>query len=193
MKKYFILLASIILAFISSCKDNDPKTTPTPIPVEVEDEWPDFVDTGANLVAYKVDGKIRVTKNISKLDSTKGYLSCGYSLHDKYKYFFFIGNRISDDTFESVGIFIGDLKDTGLFILGGTSLLFNGGSYSSGTNENNAKQYATSKLDSGYIIVTKIDTIKGVITGRFEFTGQYVFGSQKKKITDGRFDLKYYR
>lgn len=190
MKKFKLLYLLTLGIIFIGCKDN---STTTPTPIEIEDEWPTFVDTGANVVAYKVDGKIRVTKNISKLDSTRGYLSCGYILHEKYKYFFFEGNRISDQTFESVEIYIGDLKDTGLFIIGGTSLWFNGGYYSSGTNENTAKQYATNELDSGYIVITKIDTIRGVITGRFEFNGQYVFGTEKKKITEGRFDLKYYR
>lgn len=64
MHKFYSI--AILITFISliSCKE-DPKNAPTPIPIEIEDEWPIFVDTGANIVAFKVDGKIRVTKNIS--------------------------------------------------------------------------------------------------------------------------------
>lgn len=192
MHKYYLLLLLVLSSYFISCKD-DPKIIPTPTPVEVEDEWPTFVDTGANVVAYKVDGKIRVAKNISQLDPTKGYLSCGYSLHDKMKYFYFEGNRISDETFQSVEIHIGNLVDTGLFTLGGNSSLFNGGSYANGTNENTARAFTTSEIDSGYIKISKIDTVKGIITGTFGFSSQYVFGNEKVKITEGRFDLKYYR
>lgn len=195
MKKTIQLLLIISFIIIISCKDNDPKSTPapTPIPVEEEDEWPNFVDTGANVVAYKVNGKIRVTKNISKIDSTRGYISCFYFLHQQYKLFAFEGNRISDERFEGIVIEIGDLEQPGMYKIGGNSYFFNNGSYFGGPEESSAKQYSTNELDSGYIVITKIDTIKGYITGTFEFTGRYAFGTEKKKITEGRFDLKYYR
>jgi hypothetical protein len=65
------------------------------------------------------------------------------------------------------------------------------GTYNIGTNENNAKQFVTNNIDTGYVYITKIDTIKGFVSGRFEFTARYYFGSAKKRITEGRFDLKY--
>ncbi len=192
MNKFFLLIFLIVLCFYIGCKD-DPKTIPTPIPIEVEDEWPNFVDTGANMLAYKVDGKIRVAKNISKLDSTSGFLSCGYLFKNEYKLFFFHADRISDEKFESIWIDIGDMPETGIYKLGGNSFFFNNGSYFGGPEEVIAKQYSTTDLDSGILNITKIDTIKGFITGTFEFDAEYAFGTNKVKITEGRFDLKYYR
>jgi len=188
IKILFILFA--ILTLIQSCKD---KPIDTPIPTEVEDAYPNFVDTGANMVAYKVDGKIRVAKNISKLDTSRGFFSCGYFYHDYPKLFFFIAQRFSDESYESIQIDIQDLFTTGEYIIASPDTTSYFGIYNIGSNENNAKQFTTTDEDSGYVYITKIDTIKGFVAGRFEFTARYIFGSSKKRITEGRFDLKYYR
>lgn len=189
MTKPSILIFFAILILLISCKE-DPKTTPKPI--EVEDEWPTFVDTGANVVAYKVEGKIRVVKNISKIDPNKGFLSCFYFLNQQYKRFAFEGDRISDEKFETIKIDIDNLEEPGIYKIGGNIDLFNNGSYFAGPYHFGT-QYTTNELDSGIISITKIDTIKGFITGTFEFNGEYVFGSNKVKITEGRFDIKYKR
>lgn len=192
MKFHYLIFFIFSTLILFSCKD-EPTPTPTPTPIEVEDEWPTFVDTGANLVAYKVDGRIRVCKNISKIDSTQGFLSCGFGLHENPKYFYLIGERISDETYESVTVSVYNLVDTGKYILENFNTTFNLGSFTTGLNENQSKEYTSNEIDTGYVIVTKIDTIKGFITGRFEFTGRYVFGIETKKISEGRFDVKYYR
>ena len=191
MYKYYLLILLTSLSFLISCKD-DPKIIATPTPVDVEDVWPTFVDTGANMLAYKINGKIRVATNISKTDWTHGVLSCFYLLHENPKHFSFIGNRISDEAFEGIQIVINDLKAIGQFKLESVNTQYVG-AYKKGTNENHAKQHTTNDIDTGYVLITRIDTIKGYITGRFEFTGRYVFGNEKVKITEGRFDLKYYR
>lgn len=183
-----LLILFAILTLIQSCKD---KPIDTPIPTEVEDVYPNFVDTGANMVAYKVDGKIRVAKNISKLDSSRGFFSSGYFYHDSPKLFFFIANRISDESYESIQIVIQDLITIGKYKLELADTTLYSGTYNIGTNENNAKQFVTNNIDTGYVYITKIDTIKGFVAGRFEFTARYYFGSAKKRITEGRFDLKY--
>lgn len=189
MNKFHILIFFAALFILIGCKD-DPQTIPTP--VEIEDEWPEFVDTGANMVAYKVDGKIRVVKNISKTDPNKGFLSCFYFLKQQNKRFAFEGDRISDEKIETIKIDIDNLEEPGIYKIGGNIDLFNNGSYFAGPYHF-GKQYTTNELDSGIISITKIDTIKGFITGTFEFNGEYVFGSNKVKITEGRFDLKYRR
>ena len=70
MKTCLTILLPFTLIFLICCSE-DVKNNPTP--VELEDEWPTFVDTGANLVAYKVDGKVRVAKNISRHRSSSHY------------------------------------------------------------------------------------------------------------------------
>lgn len=182
---------AILIAFISlvSCKE-DSKTIPTPI--EIEDEWPNFVDTGANIVAYKVNGKVRVNKNISTIYPNYWVASCLYQANDSIKSFYFEANRVADDLFQSVYINISDVKDTGYYKING-DLGVNLAVYVEGVSPNNIKNYPTNNNDSGYIYISKIDFSNRIISGKFEFIGKDFFGSEKKKITNGQFDLKYFR
>jgi hypothetical protein len=45
----------------------------------------------------------------------------------------------------------------------------------------------TDLIEDGKITITKLDTIQKIISGRFYFTTM-----EGKKITDGRFDVKYF-
>jgi hypothetical protein len=44
--------------------------------------------------------------------------------------------------------------------------------------------------ENGILIVTKLDTLRRIISGRFNFTGENNIG-EKKEITRGVFDVKY--
>lgn len=189
MIKSMLLFSAVLVVSYSSCKKTD---SPIPLPIEIEDEWPDFVDTGANMVAYKVDGKIRVVKNVSKTNPNIGVLSCGYFLNQVPKYFFIIGNRIEDERFDGITIQIQDLIDTGYYNLDYQDAE-NLASYKIGSNEVTSKPFEQNINDKGFVIITKIDSVNGYITGRFEFDCTYIYGSEKKRITEGRFDVKYYR
>ncbi len=179
----------MILLLSSSCKKTD---SPIPSPIEVEDEWPNFVDTGANIVGYKVDGKIRVNKNISTVYPNYWVNSCLYQANDSIKSFYFEANRIADNLFQSVYINISDIKDTGYYKIKGNSGV-DLAVYVEGISPNNNTSYPTNNNDSGYIYISKIDISNQIISGKFEFIGKDFFGSEKKKITNGQFDLKYYR
>jgi hypothetical protein len=48
--------------------------------------------------------------------------------------------------------------------------------------------FMTNPNQTGRVVITKADTISGVISGTFEFEGGNSLG-QKVKITDGRFDI----
>lgn len=50
------------------------------------------------------------------------------------------------------------------------------------------KSFMTNQNQTGRVVITKADTISGVISGTFEFEGGNSLG-QKVKITDGRFDV----
>jgi hypothetical protein len=52
--------------------------------------------------------------------------------------------------------------------------------------------YITSSDLSGFLIITKLDISKKIISGTFEFEAKEAGNSNKKvKITKGRFDLSY--
>ena len=48
--------------------------------------------------------------------------------------------------------------------------------------------FMTNPSQTGRVVITKADTISGIISGTFEFEGGNSLG-QKVKITDGRFDV----
>jgi hypothetical protein len=48
--------------------------------------------------------------------------------------------------------------------------------------------FMTNRNQTGRVVITKADTISGIISGTFEFEGGNSLG-QKVKITDGRFDV----
>ena len=55
--------------------------------------------------------------------------------------------------------------------------------YQSGTGYITAPQY------TGRLIVSRTDTIKGILSGTFEFTARNAKTGQTVSVTDGRFDL----
>ncbi|PWJ57873.1 hypothetical protein CLV98_10553 [Dyadobacter jejuensis] len=50
-------------------------------------------------------------------------------------------------------------------------------------------KYITSSLNTGYVSLTQVDTLSGIIAGTFEFTAADTKGNLVR-ITDGRFDVK---
>jgi hypothetical protein len=51
------------------------------------------------------------------------------------------------------------------------------------------KAYMTSKAATGRVVITKADTITGIIAGTFEFVATTPTG-EVVKVTKGRFDIK---
>jgi len=45
----------------------------------------------------------------------------------------------------------------------------------------------------GSVFITKLDTIKNIISGRFSFTLKCKDSTSVVKVTDGRFDISYYK
>ena len=41
----------------------------------------------------------------------------------------------------------------------------------------------------GQVVITRLDTLNRIVSGTFEFDGQYVVNKEIVRITDGRFDL----
>jgi hypothetical protein len=54
----------------------------------------------------------------------------------------------------------------------------------------NGKDYVTDSLHTGWIEILKSDTLKGIVSGRFEFTAYNPTDGKTYHITEGRFDYK---
>lgn len=57
--------------------------------------------------------------------------------------------------------------------------------------DNNFRLFTTKSSNPGQAVITKLDTVNRIISGRFAFDGEYIVTKETVRITEGRFDIKY--
>jgi len=156
---------------------------------------PAYTDTGAEVIAFRVNGKIVISED--RIRRTRGFSSGFFKPVGEDKYLlFFQGGYWSKDRCEGVRIHIDVIVDTGTFILKESTFTNdNQGQYYVGPNESLATAYTTRDNLKGYVYIKKIDTIKRIIAGTFEFDAKIFnwFGPEDDSlsVTDGIFDMTY--
>ena len=55
--------------------------------------------------------------------------------------------------------------------------------------DNQFRLFTTSALNSGKVVITRLDTVKRIVSGTFEFEGQYIVSKEIVRVTEGRFDI----
>jgi len=165
-----LLIPFLCFLLVASCKK--------------EDDLPKPNQTGANIMAAKIDGQ---------LWQKKACFSCiagGSALRINYDNRILFAITGEDIKTYAIAIIIKELKNPGIFILG------------NGKESNTASNYAvvytattnfyTSNINTGTITITKLDTVNKIISGTFEFTAENEKDpSNIMKITEGRLDVKY--
>lgn len=186
MKALNLIFANFIFVMILSCKDEKPPT-PTPIPA---DTIPAYTDTGANVFACKVNGRVVFIKNLPS-DTTPPPIKFVYLTNDSNSaYIKCFGELIKENYYESISFTLINVTDTGKYKLGVNFNLDNG-TYLIGVNENDNSAYTTGEVDTGEVHILKYDKVNRIISGKFIYNARYFFGDEIIKITDGQFDLKY--
>lgn len=182
----FLLILGLTLAS-SSCKKHTVK------PADQLSLLPPATQTGANTFGCLVNGQAFVPKNRSILEGPD--LQCNY-IYTAGGYHLTVagGNKNSDGTLTSVIV-----GTDSLAVTQGTSIPFKtfasgnaSGSYTLFYRSGGLNQYATNTTSSGQLTITKLDTIKQIVSGTFYFTAINGKGDTVK-ITDGRFDMHYTR
>jgi len=182
----FILIIFSLTLLSSSCKKHGIH------PVSQLSLLPPATQTGANTFGCLVNGQAFVPKNRNILEGPD--LQCNY-IYTAGGYHLTVagGNKNGDGTLTGVIV-----ATDSLAIAPGQTLTFKtfapgnaDASYTlySITGEN---QYTTNNTISGQLIITKLDSIRQIVSGTFYFnavnsTGKIV------KISDGRFDMLYTR
>ncbi|MBA9079893.1 MULTISPECIES: DUF6252 family protein [Rufibacter] len=185
MKRFYLIpvLLFLILVLCSCTEEDLPKPT----------------QSGANMIACKVNGKPWISEikslfvNGEKFSVTSGYYE------KPNRYFVLWARRVNDDENSSIQLAIEDLKSTGRQTFEVNSNLYPGnyptknyGYYQNRDNRMDTKNYVTNTNYKGSINVTRFDTINYIVSGTFEFTAENLDGSgETVKISDGRFDVKY--
>ncbi len=61
------------------------------------------------------------------------------------------------------------------------------------SNPEPSRDYLTSPVATGHVLITRFDSVAHIISGTFEFTAQKTSGEgpETVRLTDGRFDLRY--
>ncbi|RYY30344.1 MAG: hypothetical protein EOP41_00820 [Sphingobacteriaceae bacterium] len=166
--KILIVLPFLFLLLITSCeKEGLPKAT----------------QTGANTMSCKVNGKVWQKKACVSCLGGGSALSLNYDDRD----FFGISGQNRDQNI-TITLIINSLKKTRIY-----SSSTNGNNQAYLNNYNNGTYYSTSQSNKGTITVTKLDLNNKIISGTFEFTAEDENNPNNTiKVTDGRFDVKYY-
>jgi len=166
VKILFVLpLLSILLA--ASCK---------------KDDLPKATQTGANMMAAKVDGKAWQTKACTSCIGGGTALSVNYD----DRIFFGISGQNRDQNIV-ITLVIKSLKSTGVY-----ELTTQTNNYVQFYNSKDIIKYYTSNTNKGTITITKLDLANKIISGTFDFTAEDENNPANTiKVTDGRFDVKY--
>jgi hypothetical protein len=154
---------------------------------------PAATQTGANTFGCLVNGQAFVPKNRNILEGPD--LQCNYIYTDGgYGLTVAGGNKNSDGTLTGVIVSTDSLP-----VRQGQTLIFKtfapgdaDASYTLYYPSGSENQYVTNSAVSGQMIITKLDTIKQIVSGTFYFDAVNESGSTVK-ITNGRFDMHYTR
>jgi len=187
MKKIFSFLLSMttFCCIQSSCKKNY---------ITNKEELPPLTFTGANTVGCKINGVPWVPKGVYSPGGITYPTSGGY-----FETAFFPGVHILIETNSPDGyieLFCRNYSGIGYLLPGIYSLNKNTGDIHFGIGQihnysyyyTNGKTYFTDNLHNGWIEILKSDSIKKIISGRFEFEGYNSVDGKTYKITEGRFD-----
>ncbi len=187
-----VLFLMTILCMFFACDDSS--STNAASPKKTEPVMPPYTDTGGNVFAFRVDGRLVIAED--RLKRTDGIIAI-YSTHidSSDAHLYLEGFYQTKDRYESVVIDIEHVNDTGVYIarLSGFNGSNNQVKYRIGTELNFVRAYVTTDQSKGYVHILKIDRKKKIISGKFSFRGElFMWGDDVVLVTDGQFDATYY-
>ena len=148
------------------------------IKTHVEPNLPAETQSGKNTFGCRVNGKIWVAEApfpISRL--TGGWYKGSLNIY---------GIKKKDNT--SQHIYIRRVKTTAV----GTYILNNSDTEQVHFSDLSINcDYYTDSLNTGHLTITRLDTINGIISGRFDFKVKQT-GCPDIEVTEGRFDYNYH-
>ena len=170
-----LLLILITTFTLCSCdKDNDKPTNPV-------SQLPPATQTGENTFGCLINGEPFVVSNTS--NQTAIYQDGGLLIG---------GQKNINNNLTQVSMFISE-ANIGAIIAENNSYVLNSNSVPKGEYyiENQNCFYFTSSNYTGSLMITKIDNINFIISGKFEFKSISENCADIINITNGRFDLQY--
>jgi hypothetical protein len=175
MKKSILLLSSILILLAASCGDDD-ETLAT-------DQLPPATMIGANTFGCKVNGDVW----IPHVEGAPFWESPIYAKHDRWwpdcDQLFVSGERRYEkkaDIYQSMSI------NVWCPVLGENEITFSKGRY---RDLEGCGEYYLDTLSPRILIITRLDSVKFIASGTFEFTVINDDCEDTLRITEGRFDV----
>lgn len=163
----YTTLLFLILLTSSSCK---------------KDALPKATQTGANIMAAKVNGQVWEKKACWSCTGGGDGLIVNYEDRD-----FFAVTGQDPDQGLTIALAISSLKNIGVYQLSSRSL-----SFARVFKKDGGKYYYTSATNTGQVTITKLDLTNKIASGTFEFTAEDENNPANTiRVTDGRFDVTF--
>lgn len=185
-----LLICIIVLMYCISCSDNDsPNITPT----KIDTLMPAYTDTGANVAAFKINGRKVIAED--KLRRSRSItLLITKNVDSPYAILYLVAAYQSLPWYEGISFSIDNFVDTGYYYLNDQNEYNpNGGQYLVGKADIPLIRFHTTDEYSGWVHIKKYDREKKILSGTFEFQALDLYGWYGNvSITDGIFDATYY-
>jgi hypothetical protein len=155
-------------------------------------ELPPATQTGANTFAAKINGEIWVPQGFGPFPASNlleaRWLGGNIYIHARN-----FSRSPKETEFE---FFLKDVDKTGVYNLNtNASYPTQGANYGYFVRRNltPTNEFMTSSVQTGRVIITRIDTVNFIVSGTFEFSAADIFGSDPPiTVTEGRFDIDFY-
>ncbi len=178
MKRMYYFLMVLLTVSFMACEEDDGLPEPT--------------QTGAMIMAAKINGKLWETNG-----SWSAMGGSGLRVQYSDGYFSIVGSGDKREIDASVIFQLTNVLAPGVYILKEKlpGIFSEAGSYGNVhyyTVENNVKNHETTVSSTGTVTITKLDIQRKIISGTFSFKAQNKNNpSEYVEVTDGRFDVKY--
>jgi len=183
MKTKHIIYALLFLIVLSvqrcQCKKDDPIPAPVPQPIPCDTCLPAITTSGKNTFGCRVNGIVWLP------------LGGGFNPGQWVEYFdqHLIVHGYNDDKGQWINLDVYPIIDTGRYVFYTPILKVQWADY---LNAKTNIDYYADTIYKGYINVLRFDSVKGLMSGTFEFDvydKYHKHNNDTIHITDGRFDL----
>ena len=146
--------------------------------IHVEPSLPAETQIGAKTFGCKVNGKVWVPRVTFPINGLTG------GWYEGYVYIY--AKRVKNNTNQYLYIGRENVTKPGTYLLNNSDT-----QQVNFTDFNNHCDYYTDSLNTGRLTITRLDTINGIISGRFDFKVKQT-GCPDIEVSEGRFDYKYH-